>query len=126
MANGIAENILGRLLAEIPIAVSATTDFGTSSISVFKIGNTVSFDFRTYDASNIHNVTPSTVLFTLPEGYRPNRTLHFTGIGNKTADLTEFAPVFFTISTNGNLTCTYNGNFYQLWIAGNFPIKILP
>ena len=113
---------LAKNLSYTSAAITYTTAFGTDAGTVVKIGNSVDLNSRQYNLNAAKSLTASTVLFTLPEGYRPNHNVLISCIASKTTTLTDYVPVIISVATNGNVTTVFSGTYYQLWIFGTFTI----
>lgn len=103
-------------------SITYTTHFGTDAGTVVKIGNSIDLNSRQYNLNTAKSLTASTVLFTLPTGYRPNHNILLSCIASKTTDFTTYVPVIISVTPDGNVTTAFNGTYYQLWIFGTFTI----
>lgn len=95
--------------------------FGNDQKTVYKIGQMVFADLRTYNQSQATAVSASDTLFTLPAGFRPNNaTLRVFGAVSKSPTLSTMEMIPCVISPNGRVGVLFSGSFYQFWLLASF------
>ena len=96
-------------------------DFGSSVVHVYKEGNVVYVDIRTYNASTSQQCSATEAIFTLPEGFRPRNTISMPA-SCPTGSFSNAINAICNITPEGHVRVSGSGSYYQVWVIGAFPV----
>lgn len=117
----MAESIIRDNYKYKGTTATVNKDLGNSLATVFKEGNVVCVDLRTYNVSTPQQCNATEPIFTLPEGFRPRNTISMPA-SCPTGSFSNVINAICSITPEGLVRVSGSGSYYQVWVIGSFPV----
>ncbi len=115
-----------KLITETRSSTTATVNKNLGTVGyneVYRNGNVVYVNLRTYNTSIKNQINVTDAIFTLPEGFRPPSAVNViaSAVPNATQFTNDFTAVG-EIRSDGTCHVVVSAQYYQVWITGCFVI----